>query len=100
MASAVLYRWTLKPGREAEFESAWSEGTRMIHETCGSFGANLHVDDNGDYVSYALWPSEQARQACFTKNDWFSQPCFKTMQSCIDKRHPEQVLGVKSKLTT
>lgn len=100
MTSAVVYRWTLKPGREADFETAWSEGTRLIHETCGSFGANLHVDENGDYVSYALWPSETARQACFSENDWFSQACFITMQDCIDKRHPEQVLDVKSKLTT
>lgn len=99
MTSAVLYRWTIKTGREAEFEAAWAEATRLIHESCGSYGANLHVDSQGDYVSYALWPSEEARQACGRDSDWFSQSCFATIRDCTETRHPEQVLAVKSKMT-
>ncbi len=94
MTDAVLYRWKLKPGREAEFETAWTEGTRRIHVACGSFGAILHRGEDGLYWSYAAWPDEAARQACFAENDWFSQDCFKTMQACIEKRFDEVRLAV------
>lgn len=100
MTSAVLYRWRLKPGRDAEFREAWTEGTRRIHETCGSHGAALHCDEDGIYWSYALWPSEDARKACFKENDWFSQDCFITMQDCIDERFEEIRLDAKSLVLT
>jgi heme-degrading monooxygenase HmoA len=94
MSSAVLYRWRLKPGRDEAFREAWAEGTRLIHETCGSYGATLHQDEDGLYWSYALWPSEDARKACFSAHDWFAQDCFITMQDCIDERFEEIRLTV------
>jgi len=94
MTAAVLYRWKLKPGRESEFEEAWTQGTRQIHQTCGSYGAVLHHDGEGIYWSYACWPDEAARQRCFTENDWFSQDCFKTMQACIAERFDEVSLVI------
>lgn len=94
MTSAVLYRWRLKPGRDAEFRAAWTEGTRRIHQTCGSHGATLHQDADGLYWSYALWPDETVRKACFSENDWFSQDCFVTMQDCIAERFDEIRLTV------
>ncbi|MFY0638856.1 GNAT family N-acetyltransferase [Maricaulis maris] len=94
MTDAVLYRWKLKPGREAEFETAWAEGTRRIHAACGSYGAILHRGEDGLYWSYAAWPDEAARTACFADHDWLSQDCFKTMQACIEERFDEIRLGV------
>lgn len=94
MTTAVLYRWRLKPGRDAAFREAWAEGTRRIHETCGSHGAALNQDAEGVYWSYALWPSEAVRKACFKENDWFSQDCFVTMQDCIAERFEEIPLEV------
>lgn len=89
MISAILYHWRLKPGREAEFRAAWAEGTRLIHQTCRSYGARLHEGEDGLFWSYALWPSEDVRKACFADQDWFSQDCFKTMQACIEERFDE-----------
>ncbi|MFT6462775.1 MAG: RimJ/RimL family protein N-acetyltransferase [Maricaulis maris] len=89
MSHAVLYRWKLKPGRSAEFEAAWAEGTRRIHDTCGSHGAALHKGEDGLYWSYAAWPGEDTRTACFADHDWFSQDCFITMQACIETRFDE-----------
>lgn len=99
MTSAVLYRWRLKPGRDDEFRDAWAEGTRRIHARCGSHGAALHCDENGLYWSYAVWPSEAARQACFGGHDWFAEDCFVVMQDCIEERFEEIRLDVvKDKL--
>jgi RimJ/RimL family protein N-acetyltransferase len=92
MTSAVLYRWRLKPGTEETFRQAWVEGTKLIHKTCASYGARLHTDPDGVFWSYARWPSEAVRKACFESHDFFSMDCFKTMQACIDERFPETVL--------
>ncbi|WP_417487722.1 GNAT family N-acetyltransferase [Maricaulis sp.] len=94
MTAAVLYRWKLKPGRSAEFEAAWAEGTRRIHQACGSYGAVLHRDGDDTYWSYAVWPDEATRQQCFEGHDWFSQDCFRTMQACIAERFDEITLSV------
>ncbi|MBR9825171.1 MAG: antibiotic biosynthesis monooxygenase [Alphaproteobacteria bacterium] len=94
MNSAVLYRWRIKPGREDEFAEAWDEGTRLIHERCGSYGAILHQGEDGLFWSYASWPDEATRQRCFADNDWFSMPCFKVMQDCIAERFEESRLSV------
>lgn len=92
MTLAVLYRWRIKPGKEAEFRAAWVEGTKLIHEKCGSYGARLHEGADGLFWSYARWPSEDARKACFTEHDFFSMECFKTMQAAIAERFDEVVL--------
>ena len=92
MTSAVLYRWRLMPGTEHTFRAAWVEGTRLIHKTCASYGARLHKGDDGLFWSYARWPSEEVRKACFDRHDFFSMDCFKTMQACIAERFPEIVL--------
>ncbi len=94
--SAVLYRWRIKPGREADFEQSWLEGTRLIHGRCASHGARLHRAGDGTYWSYASWPDEAARKACFADNDFFSLPCFKTMQDCIEERFGEIVLDIRA----
>jgi ribosomal-protein-alanine N-acetyltransferase len=94
MSRAILYRWRLKPGREAEFRAAWAEGTRRIHQACKSYGARLHQGEDGLYWSYALWPSEEVRKACFAGHDWFSQDCFQTMQACIAQRFDEIPLSL------
>ena len=94
MTSAVLYRWRLKPGREAEFAAAWAEGTALIHKACGSYGARLHEGSDGLLWSYAAWPSEESRQKCFKENNWFEMECFRVMQDCIAERFEEIPLGV------
>lgn len=94
MSSAVLYRWRLKSGTEDTFRDAWTEGTKLIHKTCASYGARLHEGTDGLFWSYARWPSEEVRKACFDEHAFFGMDCFKTMQACIEERFPEIVLTV------
>ncbi len=96
MTTAALYHWRIKPGREAEFASAWEAGTRLIHQACGSYGAILHRGADGLFWSYASWPDEATRQKCFAEHDWFSMDCFKTMQDCVAERFDEVTLEVLS----
>ena len=64
---AVIYRWRLKPGREAEFREGWRRKTREITAECGSFGSRLHRSQDDVWVAYALWPNREARAACWER---------------------------------
>ena len=55
---AVIYRWRVIPGREAQFEQGWRRGTQKIAEEFGGWGSRLHRGEDGVYVAYAQWPDE------------------------------------------
>jgi hypothetical protein len=52
---AVIYRWRLIPGREAQFEEGWRAGTMAIAKVFGGWGSRLHRGD-GAVFAYAQWP--------------------------------------------
>lgn len=89
MTIAILYRWRADPAKARQFEEAWTEGTRLIHEKCGSCGARLHKGEDGLYWSYALWPDEAARRRCFQETDVLSRPCFRRMQEAVIEHFEE-----------
>lgn len=93
MTVAVLYRWTVKPGMEAQFREGWLHGTRAIHARCASFGARLHRAPDGAFVSYAVWPDEATRKRCFAEND-FSEEGFDQMRAAVAAYHGEERLEI------
>jgi heme-degrading monooxygenase HmoA len=55
---AVIYRWRVLPGLEAQFEEGWRRGTSRIAEEFGGWGSRLHRMENNVYIAYAQWPDE------------------------------------------
>ena len=55
----VLYRWKLKAGGEPIFREGWREMTESIYRTRGSLGSRLHRAEDGTWLGYAQWPSEE-----------------------------------------
>ena len=64
----VMYRWTIKPGHEAEFIRNWDAGTRRIRQECeGSYGSMMlrsaknreHFYGIGRWESRAAWDAAQ-----------------------------------------
>jgi hypothetical protein len=53
---AVIYRWKILPGREAQFEEGWRAGTAAIAREFGGWGSRLHRGVDGVFVAYAQWP--------------------------------------------
>ncbi len=53
----VIYTFRVKPGKEKQFSSAWSELTSLIYQYEGSLGSRLHLDSNGLFLAYAQWPT-------------------------------------------
>ncbi|MGE0408640.1 MAG: antibiotic biosynthesis monooxygenase [Amphiplicatus sp.] len=94
MSFAILYRWRVDPAKADIFEKAWAEGTRLIHERCGSFGARLHRGEDGLYWSYALWPDEATRKRCFGETTVTSEACFKRMQAAVTEHFEEIALDL------
>ena len=56
----VIYRWTLKPGREDGFQRNWRLVTEHLRDTCGGLGSRLHRADDGTWVAYAQWPDRRS----------------------------------------
>jgi heme-degrading monooxygenase HmoA len=57
---AVIYRWQVVPGLEAQFEEGWKRGTERIAKEFGGLGSRLHRTEEGVYIAYAQWPDEAA----------------------------------------
>src|SRR5262245_20246343 len=57
---AVVYRWKVKAGLEAQCREGWERVTRAIMAGRGGLGSRLHVMDDGTWVAYAQWPSREA----------------------------------------
>jgi heme-degrading monooxygenase HmoA len=55
---AVVYRWRIAPGLEAQFEEGWKRGTERIAAEFGGWGSRLHRGEDSVYVAYAQWPDE------------------------------------------
>lgn len=60
---AVIYRWRVIPGLEAQFEAGWSRGTEVIAKEFGGWGSRLHRGEGNVYIAYAQWPDEATWKA-------------------------------------
>ena len=56
---AVIYRWRVIPGLEAQFEEGWRAGTERIAAEFGGWGSRLHRTDDGAFIAYAQWPDKE-----------------------------------------
>lgn len=64
---AVIYRWRIVPGLEAQFEQAWAAGTAAIRDEFNGWGSRLHAAGDGIYIAYAQWPDEATWKAATEK---------------------------------
>lgn len=62
---AVIYRWSVEPEHEDYFRDRWRAGTLRLKSEFGALGSCLTRAENGDFVAFARWPSEAARERAF-----------------------------------
>lgn len=62
---AVIYQGYLKPGRENEYQEAWSKVAQYFIEYRGAIGSCLHKTSDGLWVAYSRWPNKKTRD-----NSW------------------------------
>ena len=80
----AVYRWRVKPGREAEFRAAWVAVTEATYRTYGSLGSRLHRDAEGGWVAYAQWPSRAAWEAAWKAGKPADPAATATMRDCVE----------------
>jgi hypothetical protein len=64
---AVIYRWSVDPEYEDYFLDRWRRGTLRLKENHGALGSCVGRAENGDFVAFARWPSESAREQAFAE---------------------------------
>lgn len=65
---AVIYRGYLKPGREADYRTAWNQVARYFIEKRGALGSCLHRTEDGLWIAYSRWPDKETRDASWPGN--------------------------------
>lgn len=68
----VMNRFTIHPGKNAEFEGRWRERRSHLREVPGFIRFRLLKLDDTHYSSYAEWESAQAFED-WTQSDAFRQ---------------------------
>ncbi len=66
----VMNRFTLNPGKNAEFEGRWKDRNSYLKTQAGFLRFRLLKLDDTHYSSYAEWDSEAAFQA-WTRSEAF-----------------------------
>ena len=59
----VVYRFKVRPDREADFQEAWRRLTEAYKRDRGGLGSRLHLAEDGLWVAYAQWPDKKTWEA-------------------------------------
>jgi heme-degrading monooxygenase HmoA len=78
----VVYRFQVIPGKNKDFERAWSELTDAIYQHCGSMGSSLHRSDDHCYMAFAQWPNLPVWEESSSKLPGWAGAIQDRMKSC------------------
>ena len=87
----ILYRWRIKPEKEAQFVEAWSEITAFYRENCDSLGSRLHRGDDGIFYAYAQWKSREDREKAFQNSP--KSEAGARMREAVEESYEPVILG-------
>ena len=80
----VIYRFTVKPDREARFRRHWLAVTKWYYRNAGSLGSRLHRADTGEHIGYAQWPGRQVWERQSVGSDAELQAHRQAMRACCE----------------
>ena len=80
----VIYRFTVKPDREAQFRRYWLAVTTWYYRNAGSLGSRLHRADTGEHIGYAQWPSRHVWERQRVESDTEAQAHRQAMRACCE----------------
>jgi hypothetical protein len=89
-----LYRWRIKPEKEAQFIESWSEITAYYRENFDSLGSRLHRGDDGIFYGYAQWKSDGQRENAFANSP--KSEARAKLREAIEESLPEVRLEILS----
>ena len=80
----VIYRFSVKPDREAQFRRHWLAVTRWYYRNAGSLGSRLHRADTGEHIGYAQWPARPVWERQGAGSDAELQAHRQAMRACCE----------------
>ena len=88
----AMNQFAINPGREADFEAAWTNRDSFLHEVPGFVRfALLKGEGAGEYVSHTTWESRAAFDA-WTRSEQFRAGHGKSDLTGVLRGHPQVVL--------
>ncbi len=78
----VLYKFTVKPGRDDQFRQHWLDVTKHLYQHAGSLGSRLHRASTGEYIGYAQWSSRPEWNQQRDRSDAELQAHRQAMREC------------------
>ena len=93
---AVLYRASVYPAREEEYQRLWHQVATFFVQHRGALGSCLHKTKQGEWIAYSRWPDKTTRDASWPQeneepSETLSseiQGAITELKNCIDKDQP------------
>ena len=80
----VIYRFSVRPDREAQFRHHWLAVTKWYYRNAGSLGSRLHRADTGEHIGYAQWPARPVWERQGAGSDAELQSHRQAMRACCE----------------
>jgi heme-degrading monooxygenase HmoA len=90
---AVIYKSSVYPEREKEFQQVWRKVANYFVTHCGALGSHLHKTENGEWIAYSRWPNKETRDTFWIAETGLSKEirtAIQTLKSCIDLTKPHE----------
>ena len=81
----VLYKFTVKPGRDDQFRQHWLAVTQWYYRHAGSLGSRLHRANQSEYIGYAQWTSREQWASQRDRSDAALQRHRQAMRECCEE---------------
>ena len=104
---AVIYRFHLTPGKEAEYQQHWHTVATHFKAHRGALGSCLHKGEDGLWVAYSRWPDRETWRASWPEGEAPMdhlpaevREAALQMKTCVEegKRLPDVVLDLVADL--
>ena len=96
---AVIYRRFVFPEREQEYQKIWHEVATYFKTHGGALGSCLHrTDKKNEWIAYSRWPTEEARDACWSRGEGVSEEIkvlIQKLKACADLTKPHEEICLK-----
>lgn len=101
---AVIYRGSIIPGREADYQKSWNQVASHFKEHRGALGSCLHKSEDGEWIAYSRWPDKKTRDASWPKDDSVCptidseiRKAILCLKDCIDPDRPFEEICMEIK---
>jgi quinol monooxygenase YgiN len=83
----VIYKGTVKPDKEQQYQSLWRLCAALMQKECGALGSTLGRNKERQWVVISHWPNQEIREAAWLHPEKLSQElqnCILDLKNCLE----------------